>query len=77
MLINGFPLKECHLAEEENDMNGFYHNILLKNSRDAQGIILYVVPNVIEVNLRIYNLSNDHSVVEECKVNPFISKNSF
>lgn len=57
--MHGFPLREIHLAEKEDNLETYFKNIVLQNNRDAQGMLLYLVPIILDINIKIHVASNE------------------
>ena len=56
--MHGFPLREIHLAEKEDNLETYFKNIV-QNNRDAQGMLLYLVPIILDINIKIHVASNE------------------
>ena len=49
----GMFLPEQFVSEEKYDFNGFYKNFLLQMFCDAEKIIIYLIPFVLNIQLKI------------------------
>ena len=52
-------LPEKFVSEEKYDFNGFYKNFLLQMFCDAEKIIIYLIPFVLNIQLKISMLESD------------------